>query len=190
MTGWLWGGRGRDSVQRVPSVQQYAAAAKAPATRSLLGGRSRAPREQAGDNLQLPIRCPERRDAAGGSLPRPRSGYAGREHGQILRSTPFDGAFVAVARAAAGDAADHRHDGARQGADCRPRTQGGAIDLIQKPFSDQSLLERIRQAIDLDRRTRCTWSPSQSWCAWNCFAEPISQTALTQSSLKNPAGPS
>ena len=123
MTGWLWGGRGRDSVQRVPSVQQCAAAAKAPATRSLLGGRSRAPREQAGDNLQLPIRCPERRDAAGGSLPRPRSGYAGREHGQILRSTPFDGAFVAVARAAAGDAADHHHDGARQGADGRPRTQ-------------------------------------------------------------------
>ena len=30
----------------------------------------------------------------------------------------------------------------------------GAIDFIQKPFSDQSLLERIRQAIDLDRRTR------------------------------------
>ncbi len=32
--------------------------------------------------------------------------------------------------------------------------KGGAIDFIQKPFSDQSLLERIRQAIDLDRRTR------------------------------------
>ena len=30
----------------------------------------------------------------------------------------------------------------------------GAIDFIQKPFSDQSLLERIRQAIELDRRTR------------------------------------
>ena len=30
----------------------------------------------------------------------------------------------------------------------------GAIDFIRKPFSDQSLLERIRQAIDLDRRTR------------------------------------
>ncbi len=32
--------------------------------------------------------------------------------------------------------------------------RGGAIDFIQKPFSDQSLLERVRQAIDLDRRTR------------------------------------
>ena len=32
--------------------------------------------------------------------------------------------------------------------------KGGAIDFIRKPFSDQSLLERIRQAIDLDRRTR------------------------------------
>jgi len=32
--------------------------------------------------------------------------------------------------------------------------KGGAIDFIQKPFSDQALLERIRQAIDLDRRTR------------------------------------
>jgi two-component system, LuxR family, response regulator FixJ len=32
--------------------------------------------------------------------------------------------------------------------------KGGAIDFIQKPFSDQSMLERIRQAIDLDRRTR------------------------------------
>lgn len=32
--------------------------------------------------------------------------------------------------------------------------KGGAIDFIQKPFSDQLLLERIRQAIDLDRRTR------------------------------------
>ena len=32
--------------------------------------------------------------------------------------------------------------------------KGGAIDFIQKPFSDQELLERIRQAIDLDRGTR------------------------------------
>jgi FixJ family two-component response regulator len=32
--------------------------------------------------------------------------------------------------------------------------KGGAIDFIRKPFSDQALLERIRQAIDLDRRTR------------------------------------
>jgi FixJ family two-component response regulator len=32
--------------------------------------------------------------------------------------------------------------------------KGGAIDFIRKPFSDQSLLERIRWAIDLDRRTR------------------------------------
>jgi two-component system response regulator FixJ len=32
--------------------------------------------------------------------------------------------------------------------------KGGAIDFIQKPFSDQALLERIRQAVDLDRRTR------------------------------------
>ena len=32
--------------------------------------------------------------------------------------------------------------------------KGGAIDFIQKPFSDESLMERIRRAIDLDRRTR------------------------------------
>jgi two-component system response regulator FixJ len=32
--------------------------------------------------------------------------------------------------------------------------KGGAIDFIQKPFSDQSLLERVRAAIDLDRRVR------------------------------------
>ena len=32
--------------------------------------------------------------------------------------------------------------------------KGGAIDFIQKPFNDQSLLKRVRQAIDLDRRTR------------------------------------
>ena len=32
--------------------------------------------------------------------------------------------------------------------------KGGAIDFIKKPFSDQVVLERIRQAIDLDRRTR------------------------------------
>lgn len=30
----------------------------------------------------------------------------------------------------------------------------GAIDFIQKPFSDELLLERIRQAIDADRRVR------------------------------------
>jgi len=32
--------------------------------------------------------------------------------------------------------------------------KGGAIDFLQKPFSDQVLLDRIRQAFDLDRRTR------------------------------------
>jgi two-component system, LuxR family, response regulator FixJ len=32
--------------------------------------------------------------------------------------------------------------------------KGGAVDFIQKPFNDQALLERIRQAIELDRRTR------------------------------------
>jgi two-component system response regulator FixJ len=32
--------------------------------------------------------------------------------------------------------------------------KGGAIDFIQKPFSDQSLLERIRQTIEFDCRTR------------------------------------
>jgi two-component system response regulator FixJ len=32
--------------------------------------------------------------------------------------------------------------------------KGGAIDFIQKPFSDEVLLDRIRQAIELDRRTR------------------------------------
>lgn len=32
--------------------------------------------------------------------------------------------------------------------------KGGAIDFIQKPFGDEALLERVRQAIELDRRTR------------------------------------
>jgi two-component system, LuxR family, response regulator FixJ len=32
--------------------------------------------------------------------------------------------------------------------------KGGAIDFLQKPFSDQALLDRVRQAVDLDRRTR------------------------------------
>lgn len=32
--------------------------------------------------------------------------------------------------------------------------KGGAIDFIKKPFSDQALLEHVRKAIDLDRRTR------------------------------------
>lgn len=32
--------------------------------------------------------------------------------------------------------------------------KGGALDFIQKPFSDQALLERVREAIELDRRTR------------------------------------
>ena len=32
--------------------------------------------------------------------------------------------------------------------------KGGAVDFIQKPFSDSVMLERIRQAIELDRRTR------------------------------------
>jgi two-component system response regulator FixJ len=32
--------------------------------------------------------------------------------------------------------------------------KGGAIDFIQKPFSDEMLLDRIRRAIGLDRRTR------------------------------------
>ena len=32
--------------------------------------------------------------------------------------------------------------------------KGGAIDFIKKPFSDQALLEQVRKAIDLDRRTR------------------------------------
>jgi two-component system, LuxR family, response regulator FixJ len=32
--------------------------------------------------------------------------------------------------------------------------KGGAVDFIQKPFSDEVLLDRVRRAIDLDRRTR------------------------------------
>ena len=32
--------------------------------------------------------------------------------------------------------------------------KGGAIDFIKKPFSEESLLEQVRKAIDLDRRTR------------------------------------
>src|ERR1700736_2061287 len=32
--------------------------------------------------------------------------------------------------------------------------RAGAVDFIQKPFSPQALLERIREAIDLDRKNR------------------------------------
>jgi FixJ family two-component response regulator len=32
--------------------------------------------------------------------------------------------------------------------------KGGAIDFIKKPFSDEKLLEQVRKAVDLDRRTR------------------------------------
>lgn len=32
--------------------------------------------------------------------------------------------------------------------------KGGAVDFIQKPFSDESMIDRVRRAIDLDRRTR------------------------------------
>ena len=32
--------------------------------------------------------------------------------------------------------------------------KGGAIDFIQKPFSDQALLKRVQEALALDRRTR------------------------------------
>ena len=32
--------------------------------------------------------------------------------------------------------------------------QAGAVDFLQKPFSDQQLLDRVNQAIDEDRRSR------------------------------------
>jgi two-component system response regulator FixJ len=32
--------------------------------------------------------------------------------------------------------------------------KGGAVDFMEKPFSDQQLLERVREAIDADRRRR------------------------------------
>ncbi len=32
--------------------------------------------------------------------------------------------------------------------------RGGAIDVLEKPVDDQLLIERVQQAIDLDRRTR------------------------------------
>lgn len=32
--------------------------------------------------------------------------------------------------------------------------KGGAVDFIQKPFSDESMIESVRRAIDLDRRSR------------------------------------
>jgi two-component system, LuxR family, response regulator FixJ len=32
--------------------------------------------------------------------------------------------------------------------------RAGALDVIEKPFNDEVLLDRVRQAIDVDRRTR------------------------------------
>jgi two-component system response regulator FixJ len=50
--------------------------------------------------------------------------------------------------------------------------KGGAIDFIQKPFSDQSLLERIRQAIDLDRRTRQVRMEAAKFAALLAYLTP------------------
>ena len=50
--------------------------------------------------------------------------------------------------------------------------KGGAIDFIQKPFSDQSLLERIRQAIDLDRRTRQARTEAAKFAALLTYLTP------------------
>jgi two-component system, LuxR family, response regulator FixJ len=50
--------------------------------------------------------------------------------------------------------------------------KGGAIDFIQKPFSDQSLLERIRQAIDLDRRTRQVRTEAAKFAALLTYLTP------------------
>lgn len=50
--------------------------------------------------------------------------------------------------------------------------KGGAIDFIRKPFSDQSLLERIRQAIDLDRRTRQVRTEAAKFAALLTYLTP------------------
>jgi FixJ family two-component response regulator len=34
--------------------------------------------------------------------------------------------------------------------------KGGAIDVMEKPTRDQALLDRVQQALDLDRKTRAT----------------------------------
>jgi len=50
--------------------------------------------------------------------------------------------------------------------------KGGAIDFIQKPFSDQELLERIHQAIDLDRRTRQVRTEAAKFAALLTYLTP------------------
>jgi len=50
--------------------------------------------------------------------------------------------------------------------------KGGAIDFIQKPFKDQVMLERVRQAIDLDRATRSVRMECTRFVALLAFLTP------------------
>lgn len=36
--------------------------------------------------------------------------------------------------------------------------KGGALDFIEKPFNDEILLERVRQALERDRAARAVWA--------------------------------
>lgn len=50
--------------------------------------------------------------------------------------------------------------------------KGGAIDFIQKPFSDEALLKRVQEALELDRRTRGVRMQCAGFAAQLAFLTP------------------